>query len=462
MKTGFKKTIDGALGERALPIVRRHFVSTALLLLTHSSFAESYYWTDFLPSAPAAGKPDSTAIYKDHSNLVAWANGYTNETYGVECDPKWQTPDKALGKAKGDAFDIVCLGRGGQITLSFPNGISDGEGADFAVFENALSDGFLELAWVEVSSDGTNFVRFPHYSGTSASVPPFSTLQPEALWGLGGKYRQGYGTPFDLAEIKKAYQAHVEGNTDFSAEYAALLTNHYTTLNFDRISHVRIVDIPGDGLHYGSNGLPIYDPYPTTDSAGFDLDAIGVIHQAIGETLQHIYLSPIPNQLRNGADFPLYAEASSGLPVSLEVVAGSAAILTDPLRLVIGSDTGTVEVRVFQNGNETFAPADDVSMQFEIVDAGASNAPISFSEWFAEHDAPKLGTVLSNRALYLSATVAPQMASIIKVQHSIELTDPPDWSNVVPKTVSATNGQLMLEVPANSTNGFFRLEFSEP
>ena len=77
----------------------------------------------------------------------------------------------ALGPA--DAYDfgtglpstspttVVSLGDGGSITLTFAHPLSDGTGPDLAVFENAFNDTFLELAFVEVSSDGANFVRFP-------------------------------------------------------------------------------------------------------------------------------------------------------------------------------------------------------------------------------------------------------------------------------------------------------------
>ena len=62
-----------------------------------------------------------------------------------------------LGKA-GDGT-ILSLGDGGEATLTFSTPISNGQGADFAIFENSFSATFLELGLVEVSSDGQNFVR---------------------------------------------------------------------------------------------------------------------------------------------------------------------------------------------------------------------------------------------------------------------------------------------------------------
>jgi len=208
------------------------------------------------PYAPAAGQPGSTAVHMDDAGFVAWADGYTNVVYGTHVDANWQTPDKALGKAVGDSFDIVCLGRGGQITMTFARPIADGSAWDFAVFENAITDGFLELGYVEVSSDGVHFFRFDNDSLTRDPVWSFGSVDPNNVTGLAGKYRQGYGTPFDLADL--------DGVSPL--------------LNVKGVTHVRILDVVGDGNCTDTDGNAIYDPYPTVGSAGFDLDAVGVFH----------------------------------------------------------------------------------------------------------------------------------------------------------------------------------------
>jgi len=206
--------------------------------------------------APAAGEPNSTAVYMDDANIVGWAGGWENYLVGSDCDPEWQTPEKALGTAEGTSYDIVCLGRGGEITLTFQCGIGDGVGYDFAVFENSFSDTFLELGYVEVSSDGVNFVRFLNDSLTAGPVSAFGVVEPTDIGGFAGKYRQGYGTPFDLS----------------------VLRGISPMLDVDNVKYVRIVDIVGDGSYLDTSGDVIYDPYPTEGSAGFDLDAIAVLN----------------------------------------------------------------------------------------------------------------------------------------------------------------------------------------
>jgi hypothetical protein len=208
------------------------------------------------PYAPAAEQPGSTAVSKNDQAIVAWATDWQDYRPGEAVDLQWQTPALALGPARETSFDIVCLGRGGEITMVFAGGIGNGPGWDFAVFENSFSDTFLELAYVEVSSDGIHFFQFPSDSLTPGPVGGFGSLDPTDVNGLAGKYRQGWGTPFDLAEL--AYIG--------------------PELNVNRIRYVRIVDVVGDGGDVDTSGDVIYDPYPTVGSAGFDLDAVGVIH----------------------------------------------------------------------------------------------------------------------------------------------------------------------------------------
>jgi hypothetical protein len=222
----------------------------SLLTLAPLGFAGSF--------PGAVGSATTDVVFKDSPALISWASGNLTPDYGTGVDAKWKTPALAHGIATADSSDIVCLGNGGQIVMIFPRPIADGTGPDFAVFENSFSPGFLELAFVEVSSDGTNFYRFPSRSEGTAAVGPFSyTMDPTTLSGLAGKYIKGYGTPFDLAALTST-----------------------PLLDRKNVRFVRIVDIIGNGTQFDSSNQPIYDPTPTTGSGGFDLDAIGVFHQS--------------------------------------------------------------------------------------------------------------------------------------------------------------------------------------
>jgi hypothetical protein len=241
-----------------------------------------------------------------------WASGVKNYTPAPGVGNDWDDPAMALGPAMGDQLDIVSLGdlnqsqinqgvQPGQITLVFgdpcnpgdPNHIRDVAGYDFVVFENGFTSSFTnpvygfvsgevfaELGYVEVSTDGINFVRFPSVSLTSGTVGPLGTIEIDDVFNLAGKHPNGYGkctgTPFDLREIANA----------------AMVRNG--TVDINNIIYVRIVDIPGSGnfadsatahinpgtwpnwTNYDVNH-PVYDAWVTWDSGGLDLEAIGVL-----------------------------------------------------------------------------------------------------------------------------------------------------------------------------------------
>lgn len=219
-----------------------------------------------------AGSPGSAAIFKDSAVFKNWANACTvSRGYRDIFRPENGKVTSGLNEmATGRAGEngVVSLGDGGTAVLTFPKPIADGPGPDFAVFENAFLDNFLELAFVEVSSDGIRFVRFPAISNTfiHVQIGPFDTLSdPTLLRNLAGKYRAQFGTPFDLYELKDS-----------------------NGLDISRISHVRIVDVVGSinpvSGSSDSRGVLINDPYPTPfESGGFDLDAVGVIHERTEE-----------------------------------------------------------------------------------------------------------------------------------------------------------------------------------
>ena len=222
------------------------------------------------PYAPAAGQSGSTAIACNDPQFVEWASGISlqrgpmdigNPSAGLA---SYGQPEDALGPATTSAVShVVSLGDGGSATLSFDRPITNGPGNDFAVFENGVTDTFLELAFVEVSSDGKNFFRFPSVSltQTTTQVGAFGTLDPTNLNDLAGKYRGGYGTPFDLSEL--------DGVSPL--------------LDVNAITEVRLVDVVGSiqdaYASYDSQGHKINDPWTTSfASSGFDLTGVGVIN----------------------------------------------------------------------------------------------------------------------------------------------------------------------------------------
>ena len=219
------------------------------------------------PYAPPAEQAGSTAIATANSLFVDWASGAT-VTRGLQ-----DIADANSGLASfGDPVNgtgiadntLVSLGDAGEAILTFTTPIADESGYDFAVFENSFSDTFLELAFVEVSSDGVNYFRFPAHSLTSTDtqVGGFGDVDATFINNLAGKYKANFGTPFDLSDIADD-----------------------PLLDKDNITHVKIIDAVGTidpaFASYDAYGNEVNDPYPTPfASSGFDLDAVGVINQS--------------------------------------------------------------------------------------------------------------------------------------------------------------------------------------
>lgn len=218
----------------------------------------------------AVGTEGCDAIAQDSNIIVAWATGCTVVRGPVDIvnpdGPRvhYGTDDAGIGSAGVITTNAVSLGDGGTATVTFAHPIRNGVGPDFAVFENPFNDYFLELAFVEVSTDGERFVRFPATSLTQTDTQVVSRVEPEDIHNLAGKYRVGYGTPFDLAELADS-----------------------TGIDIDSIVYVRLVDVVGtidpQYATYDAYGHIVNDPYPTNDtqwgSGGFDLTGVAVIHE---------------------------------------------------------------------------------------------------------------------------------------------------------------------------------------
>ena len=215
--------------------------------------------------APEPEEIGSNAIHKDSSIFIGWANDISITRGPMNIlEPSLGLTD--YGSATDGSFiadnNVVSLGDGGEAIATFSQAIGNGPGPDFAVFENGFANHYMELAFVEVSSDGVNYTRFESISEAPADIQisNFSFSDCRYLNNLAGKYRLYYGTPFDLEELS--------GTTGLDINY---------------ITHIRIIDVVGsisaDIASYDSEGNIINDPYPTPfDSGGFDLDAIGIIH----------------------------------------------------------------------------------------------------------------------------------------------------------------------------------------
>ncbi|MCF8292550.1 MAG: T9SS type A sorting domain-containing protein [Chitinophagaceae bacterium] len=242
-------------------------ITMTILLLALASYNSHAQY------APQAGLPGSTAMYKDSSAFIDWASncliqrGWLHITDTTLGKTTAGDATNAFGKADGN---IVSLGDAGEALFFFENPIINGPGFDFAIFENGFLSPFdsnlayLELAQVEVSNDGFTFFRFPPICENDTTIQIGGAgdyMDAQHIHNLAGKYIANYGTPFELSELSTQ-----------------------SGLDINDIHYIKVKDIIGsldeNTCVRDANSHTINDPYPTPfPTGGFDLDAIGIIHQ---------------------------------------------------------------------------------------------------------------------------------------------------------------------------------------
>jgi len=250
----------------------RHFSTFMMLAGLLASSAEA---------GPYSGPTDTThpidpAIPSTSPLFVEWANGIdANRTYFA---PRGSTTISSTGFNSLGDLDATQIANGdapGYLTVTFPRGIRNGAGHDFAVFENgfvfpSVPYLFAEFAFVEVSSNGTDFARFPAISTNTTWQGTFGQsfggFDVTNVHNLAGKHANGFGTPFDLDDLLG--DPLVLGGV----------------VNLNNIQYVKLVDIPGSGAFLDSLGNPILDAWLTSSpTGGFDFrlpvgQGVGVIH----------------------------------------------------------------------------------------------------------------------------------------------------------------------------------------
>lgn len=270
-------------------------------------FFFSFFWAN-AQFHPPAGYPGTSAIHKDSATWLNWANacqifrGYQDISSPALGFATVGDSTSVCGMAGSNG--VASLGDGGYAIVQFPNPILNGEGYDFAVFENSFSDDYLELAFVEVSSDGINYFRFPSVSNTqdSLQVGTFGLLDASRINNFAGKYRMNYGTPFDLQEV-----------------------SGMNGLDVNHVTHIKIIDVVGslsDSLaSFDSQGKKINDPWPTPfASSGFDLDAVGVLHQQDETGIDLIKFHSLFSTFQTQSGFVVFFQSGNLLPSSISLL----------------------------------------------------------------------------------------------------------------------------------------------
>jgi hypothetical protein len=170
------------------------------------------------------------------------------------------------------SLDVLSLGEGGDVTLGFDVTLVDGPGADLTVSENGFVIGggsgvFAEILYVEVSTDGATFARFPSkylgsgsamgaYRGLAGGLPVIADITTGLVDPLDPLLSGGEA--LDLADLSLD-PAVQSGAVDLSA-----------------IHFVRLVDVlPGETDSFGT---------PLGASGGPDVDAVTVLNSDVSSS----------------------------------------------------------------------------------------------------------------------------------------------------------------------------------
>lgn len=178
-----------------------------------------------------------------------------------------------------------------------------------------------------------------------------------------------------------------------------------------------------DGLFFHSQG----------GTGGFD--NLLVRQQPDGNT-QLIEMADVPNQLVFNAPITLQATASSGLPVTFEMIEGPASINGNILTLT--GQEGVVRFKASQAGNATWLPAPDVVKSFEVVDPDLYTPEITLRR-------PYNGTKVYMNALHPAMIV---VSAYIEHPEVVKFTQ-------VKATINGEDVVLKTDYPDDPENGYY-------
>ncbi|HMQ46046.1 MAG TPA: peptide-N-glycosidase F-related protein [Saprospiraceae bacterium] len=147
----------------------------------------------------------------------------------------------------------------------------------------------------------------------------------------------------------------------------------------------------------------------------------------LDESFQAITFPQIPNKLISDPAFDLNASASSGLPVSYEIVSGPATLSGNTVTLT--GVAGEVVIKASQAGDGTFDPAADAFNTFQVIDPALNVPHID-----ARNPLPGDVYVPQLKAIQLAAIADIDYQELFSVTglkfeiNGLEIT-PTDWGN---------------------------------
>ena len=183
----------------------------------------------------------------------------------------------------------------------------------------------------------------------------------------------------------------------------------------DATNKALLLPIVDDSLVEGNETLTLT---LTSVAGGATLGAISTQTLTILDNDQSITFGPLSNKNFGDPPFTLNATASSGLPVSFQVIAGPATINGNALTI---TGVGTVTVRALQTGNSSYNAANPVDQSFVIF---RGNQTIAFDPLTDKTfgNAPFIVSALASSGLPVSFQILSGPATV--TGHTVTITGP--------------------------------------
>ena len=216
-----------------------------------------------------------------------------------------------------------------------------------------------------------------------------------------------------------------------------LFADHGCTGEFEPVPEIQGLNAgltPGSGDRFDP---AMWDGMFFLSSSHGGFDNIVVRHTPAGLASQFIEFDAIPDKLIFDAPFNLHASATSGLPVSFEILDGPATL--DGNTVTLTGQEGTVKIRATQPGDGTqWQAAPAVNRTFEVVDPDNYTPEITIRRPY--EGTTVYMTELKPMMLVLSAHV--EHGNVIKFED-------------VRCTIGSQTVQLQTAYPDNPDNGYW-------
>ena len=305
-------------------------------------------WTTVINSG---GQPNEMDIAYEYQGVVSY-DGTKAVMYGQSGGNYGRTGSR--GSEEDFPFDFT-LGGPVEIELDIHTGWW---GTLFGFGHDANNNGYLMPAIETIINIEDNEGGFGFHIGNHAEVRRF--FMPD---GSTVEYT------FPLAETNGWHRYKLFLDLDAN-DGAGSITMFVAEMGEDFVPVAEVTDLnmgmtPGTGTSTDPATWTKMFLHATGGTSGFDNLVIRQPDTG-GLLYQYITFNPLPDHLSTDAPFSVNATTNQGLDVQFAVSSGPATINGNTVTLT--GEAGIVEIMASQPGNDTVAPATDVTQSFEVVD----------------------------------------------------------------------------------------------